>query len=210
MVTAEQGAEWIGLLSSGSEVVLNIIDPDFATQYPDSMPNNRTGGFLSTYTSWGPTFEVDVKPQVSAPGGLILSTYPLALGGYAVLSGTSMACPITAAIFALVSEVRGTLDPATLENVISATANPNLFQDGVDAYPYLAPVAQQGGGLVQAYDAAYATTLLSVSSISFNDTDHFVDTTNFTISNTGVDDVTYSLSNVGTATGYTLATNGSI
>jgi hypothetical protein len=92
-----------------------------------------------------------------------------------------MACPLAAAIYALIAEVRGTFDPATLENVVSATANPNVFQDGVKAYPYLAPVTQQGGGLAQAFDAAYASTLLSVSSISFNDTDHFIDMTNFTL-----------------------------
>jgi hypothetical protein len=204
MVTLEQGAEWISLLASNKTVTINIIDPQFSPTYLDSSPNTATGGFLSTYTSWGPTYEVDLKPQFSAPGGLILSTWPVALGSYAVISGTSMACPLTAAIYALVSQVRGTLDPATIENLLSATANPNLFHDGTKAYPYLAPVPQQGAGLVQAYDAAHANTLLSVSSISFNDTDHFLSSTNFTISNLGTQEVTYSLSHIGAATGYTL------
>jgi hypothetical protein len=88
MVPAATGAEWIRLLSNGTSVILNIVDPDFAMQYPTTAPNTNTGGFLSTYTSWGPTYELDVKPQFSTPGGLILSTYPLDLGGYAVLSGT--------------------------------------------------------------------------------------------------------------------------
>lgn len=205
MVTAAQGAQWISLLQSGSEVLLDIVDPAYATQYRDSEPNINTGGYLSTYTSWGPTYEVEVKPQYGAPGGIILSTYPQTLGSYAVLSGTSMSCPLVAAITALIAEVRGTFDPATIENTLSANAKPNVFQDGRTASDLLAPVAQQGGGLVQAYDAAYATTLLSVSSISFNDTDHFVEQANFTIYNTGSEDVTYSLSNVGAATGYTLA-----
>ncbi|KAJ4290416.1 hypothetical protein N0V90_010632 [Kalmusia sp. IMI 367209] len=204
MVTAEQGVEWINELASGTSVIVNIIDPTVAPSFVVTSPNDATGGFLSTYTSWGPTYEVDVKPQIAAPGGLILSTYPQALGSYAVLSGTSMACPLAAAIYALVAEVRGTFDPATLENVISATSNPNLFNDGAETFPYLAPVAQQGSGIVQAYDAAYATTLLSVSSLSFNDTDNLIGTTNFTIQNTGDEDVTYSLANVIAATGYTL------
>lgn len=204
MTTAAQGAEWIGLLANGSSVTLNIVDPEFASQYPETGPNSATPGFLSTYTSWGPTYEVDVKQQFSSPGGIILSTYPLDLGGYAVLSGTSMACPLAAAVYALVSEVRGTFDPAILENVISATANPNLFNDGRTTSPYLAPVSQQGGGLIQAFDAAYATTLLSVSSISFNDTDNFADTQNFTIQNTGAEDVTFTLSHVPAGTFYTL------
>ncbi|PNS19126.1 hypothetical protein CAC42_1862 [Sphaceloma murrayae] len=205
MTTAAQGAEWISLLSNGSTVTLNIIDPEFATQYPQSGPNTGTPGFLSTFTSWGPTYELDVKQQFSTPGGAILSTYPLDLGGYAVASGTSMACPLAAAIYALVAEVRGTLDPAILESVVSSTANPNLFNTGRgSSYDFLAPVSQQGAGLIQAFDAAYTTTLLSVSSLSFNDTDNFADTQNFTIRNLGTTDETFALSNVPAGTFYTL------
>lgn len=207
-VSAAQGQEWINLVSSGVNVTLNIIDPDVASQFTISGPNNVTGGFLSTYTSWGPTYELDIKPQISAPGGNILSTYPLALGGYAVLSGTSMACPLAAAVVALIGQVRGTLDPATIENAMVSTANPNLFNDGRTSFPYLAPVAQQGAGLLQAFDAAYVNATLSVSSIAFNDTDHFLGTKSFTIRNIGSEAITYALSNVGAATAYTF-TNGS-
>jgi subtilisin family serine protease len=205
MTTADTGAKWISLLSNGTDVIVNIVDPDSASQYPSTSDNTATGGFLSTYTSWGPTYELDFYPQFSAPGGLILSTYPLELGGYAVLSGTSMACPLAAAIYALVSEVRGTLDPATLEAVVASTANPNLFHNGVAASPFLAPTTQQGAGLIQAYDAAHATALLSVGSISFNDTDNFLESAEFTITNLGDDEITFALSHVPAGTAYTLA-----
>ena len=92
-------------LLQGSKVTVDITDPQIAPKFMLSTANTLTGGFLSTYTSWGPTWEVEVKPQFSAPGGYILSTYPLALGAYAVLSGTSMACPLTAAVYALVANV---------------------------------------------------------------------------------------------------------
>ena len=207
MTTAETGAQWISILSNGTDITVNIIDPDSASQYPSTRENTATGGFLSTFTSWGPTYELDFYPQFSAPGGLILSTYPLELGGYAVLSGTSMACPLAAAVYALVAEVRGTLDPSTLEAVIASTANPNLFHNGVSASPFLAPTTQQGAGLIQAYDAAYTNTLLSVGSISFNDTDNFLESAEFTIRNIGDDEVTFSLSHVPAGTAYTLASD---
>lgn len=209
MVPRETGEEWVADLAAGLTVTVNILDPDIAPIFVVSASNSATGGFLSTTTPWGPTFEIEVKPQIAAPGGMILSTWPRALGSYAVLSGTSMATPLAAAITALVAEVRGTFNPKELESVLSATSNPNLFNDGGNTtYDYLAPVPQQGGGLLQAYDAAYTKMVLSVSSISFNDTDNRIETTNFTITNTGAEDVTYSIANVIAASGYTLEEGG--
>ncbi|CAA9967188.1 minor extracellular protease vpr [Pyrenophora teres f. maculata] len=207
MITADQGNEFINILKNGSEVVLQITEPATASQYVTFRPNNITGGQISTYTSWGPTFELDVKPQFGAPGGWILSTYPLSKGGFAVASGTSMACPLVAAIYALIAEVRHTFDPTTLKNLLSATAKPSAFNDGNTTYSYLAPVPQQGGGMVQAYKAAYATTLLSTASLSFNDTTHFLRDTNFSITNYGRHDVSYKMSHMNAATAYTLPLN---
>ncbi|KAL2150509.1 hypothetical protein VTH82DRAFT_7072 [Thermothelomyces myriococcoides] len=203
MVTADQGEEWVSALEGGSEVVLHLTDPLVAGSFLISTPNTVTGGFMSDYTSWGPTWEVDVKPQFGTPGGSILSTYPRALGSYAVLSGTSMACPLAAGIYALLINTLKTKDPKTLENRLSSTARPNLFRLDGESLPLLAPVAQQGAGIIQAWDAAHATTLLSVSSLSFNDTDHFKNVQTFTVTNAGDKTVEYSLSNVGAATAYT-------
>ncbi|KAI0016310.1 peptidase S8/S53 domain-containing protein [Xylariomycetidae sp. FL0641] len=205
MVTAAQGAAWVAALRAGSQLKLNLLDPETAPVSLDYQKNNVTGGFTSTYSTWNPTFEMDIKPQVASPGGDILSTYPIPLGTYAVLSGTSMACPLVAGIYALLSNVRGTLDPGLLESLVSATAKPQLFNDGNATYGALAPVMQIGGGIIQAYDAAYATTLLSRSSLAFNDTDNFVDTLNFTVTNTGSEEVSYELGHVGARTGYTFS-----
>ncbi|KAH7176825.1 peptidase S8/S53 domain-containing protein [Dactylonectria macrodidyma] len=204
MITSDQGAKFISLLKAGSKVTLEMNDGSSGEVTLSESDNTVTGGSVSTFSSWGPTWEVDVKPQFGAPGGSILSTYPRAKGSYAVLSGTSMACPLVAAIVALVSEVRGTLDPATLENVLSANSNPTLFNDGAKFYDFLAPVPQQGGGFIQAYDAAHAKVLLSHSSLSFNDTDNFVSVLNFTIENTGSDSIDLEISHVPTRTVYTL------
>jgi len=199
MVTADQGESWISALSKGEKVTVAMTDPRTAPKSFINDVNKATGGYISAFSSWGPTYEADLKPQLASPGGQILSTYPRAKGSYAVLSGTSMACPLTAAIYALVMEARNTKDPRIIENVLSATAKPNIFQNT----SLLAPVPQQGAGLIQAYDAAYATTILSTSSLAFNDSDNHIAIHNFSISNTGRMSVIYTFSNVGAATAYT-------
>ncbi|KAG6277517.1 hypothetical protein E4U47_007115 [Claviceps purpurea] len=204
MVSPEIGIAWVKQLKAGRKVTVNVLPPAKSKLSLSTQPNNITGGTISTFSSWGPTWEMEFKPQVGAPGGLILSTFPVAKGSYAVISGTSMSCPLTAAIIALISEVRGTLDPELMTNLLSSTAKPQPFSDGNNIFSELAPAPQQGGGMVQAYDAAYTTSLLSPSSLSFNDTDHLATNLNFTITNKGSRAVTYKLDQVPSLTMYTL------
>ncbi|KXH55710.1 subtilase [Colletotrichum salicis] len=163
-------------------------------------------GKVSTFTSWGPTFELKLAPSFGAPGAGILSTWPVALGEYAEASGTSMATPLVASIVALVSQARGTRDPDLIKRLLASTAKPNLSQNyGVDNIEAgLGPVPQQGAGMVQAYDAAYATSVLSVASLSFNDTDNFISETTFTVTNVGDTTATYNVSHVPALTATTL------
>lgn len=196
-VTAALGAAWVKALNSGSDIHLTFVNPDNADNAFTQVQNNITGGFASYYTSWGPTWELDVYPTIGAPGGNILSTYPLAMGGYAVMSGTSMATPLAAAIYALVTQARNfSLRPTDLTNVISSTAKAKFWNDGGGSLRDLAPVPQQGPGLIQAHDAAYSTTLLSKSSISFNDSDNSPGAVEFFISNEGEDSITYELGHI--------------
>ncbi|TQN70901.1 Intracellular serine protease [Colletotrichum shisoi] len=165
-----------------------------------------SAGKVSAYTSWGPTFELGLAPSFGAPGGGILSTWPVALGEYAVASGTSMATPLVASIVALVSQARGTKDPDLIKRLLASTAKPNLSQSygGEDFSAGLSPVAQQGAGMVQACDAAYATSILSVAGISFNDTDNLVSETSFTVTNVGDSLTTYNVSHDPALTAITL------
>ncbi|KAG5975046.1 hypothetical protein E4U56_004015 [Claviceps arundinis] len=118
------------------------------------------------------------------------------MGSYTVHSGTSTSAPLAAAIIALNAEVRGTLEPELMNNLFSSTAKPQPFSDGHKIFSELAPAPQQGGGIVQAYDAAYTASLLSPASLSFNDTDHLATNLNFTITNKGSHAVTYKLGQV--------------
>ena len=57
------------------------------------------GPFMSEFSSWGPTHDLKLKPEITAHGGEITSAVP---GGYGEQSGTSMASPNMAGFMALI------------------------------------------------------------------------------------------------------------
>ncbi|KAH7317027.1 peptidase S8/S53 domain-containing protein [Stachybotrys elegans] len=203
-VTAAQGAEWVELLNEGEQVTLHMTEQASAQRAVLNQANTLNGGLVHSTSTWGPTWELDMKPDVVTVGAGVLSTYPLAMGGYAVQSGTSMSTPLAAAIYALIAQARGTTDPTELRRVLSSTAKRIVWAP--DPSAGLASVAQQGAGFSQAYDAAFVKTLLSVSSIAFNDTDHLLNSTQFSIENLGTEDMSYDIGHVPAVSLYTFNT----
>jgi len=175
---------------------------------------------MATTTTWGPTNELGPNPHFAAPGGNIFSTYPLALGEWAVLTGTSMATPYITGVVAIYLSSKGYTTPDILKGRLSSTASPVDWWDGVNTVEGLiAPGVQQGGGLINALRAFTATTEIQPAFISLNVSFHSVrktnlkDTTHFnaehiiTISNTGNETVYYYVGGTTAATVYTLSSN---
>ena len=116
---------------------------------------------MSSFSSWGVTPDLRLKPEVSAPGGNIYSSVPG--GNYEFMSGTSMATPQMAGVSAVVLQ-RVQSDPLfasmsarekvdVVQNLIMGTATP-VVDPAQDTGAYYSP-RKQGAGLV---DALAATT----------------------------------------------------
>lgn len=83
------------LPTDGASVIANYAKAGGYPNYQIIFSNNTvtssemsTGGMISYYSSFGPSWDdiSQLKPQLSAPGGSILSTWPLGFNaGYAVL-----------------------------------------------------------------------------------------------------------------------------
>lgn len=163
-----------------------------------------TAGDVSYFSSFGPDWtDLELKPQLSAPGASILSTWPLGFNsGYAVLRGTSMSTPFVAASYALIKSQFPSLSVAEIRSLLQSTADPTSSA----SYPnLLATTVQQGSGLINTYNAYLSanSTAITPTEFALGDTDDYAGVTlNFTVTNNADAAQTYTISHDGAAMMY--------
>lgn len=126
------------------------------------------GNTVSLTSSIGPTVQLDYKPEIAAPGGTILNLWPIEGGGYALISGTSMATPYAAAVFALIKSQKPKMSVDEIVALVKTTCESKrgtFWSDAVQASPI-----EQGSGLINAYAAVYADTHISPAQLTLRDT----------------------------------------
>ena len=127
-------------------------------------------GIVTSFSSGGPTaFEHLLKPDVSAPGGSILSsTLPEFTGGspFAVFDGTSMSAPHVSGSAALLLQLHPTWTPQQVKSALVSTAGA-AWADTVRQQE--APVTLGGGGLVDLPRASRPDVFTDPASLSFQD-----------------------------------------
>ncbi|CAD6939898.1 unnamed protein product [Tilletia controversa] len=189
MLTRPDGLYIVNALAAGKELYI-----DFTTQSVTGVPDTGNGGFMSSFSTYGLTWEAQNAASVSAPGGNILSTWPLKLGKYAVLSGTSMSAPFIAGSTAMYRSIKGNSDsPLVIRSVLSSTAKPLGFSTNVST---LETTARQGGRLVNVYAAVKSVSRVSPGSLDLNDTQYFDGAQTLNITNVGTMEQTYTLSHL--------------
>ena len=178
--------------------------------------SQTSGPFMSDFSSWGPSPSLQIKPEITAHGGNILSA--VTGHGYDRLSGTSMACPNMAGAIALMrqyvitnfeSKIKnesGVIDYVEVNSIVNrllmSTADIVNNKNGL---PYA--VRKQGAGLANLDDAittgAYILTydrldgsVMDKSKIELGDDPNKtgVYTLKFTIDNFGKSALSYDIS----------------
>ncbi len=124
--------------------------------------SQKAGPFMSDFSSWGPTPDLRIKPEITAHGGDIYSAIPGQ--SYDRMSGTSMASPNQAGVTALVRQyVKDNFgfdgnDPATRQQ-IAATVNQIMMSTtdiatNKNGLPF--SVRKQGSGLANLEKATHS------------------------------------------------------
>ncbi|KAF6823024.1 serine endopeptidase [Colletotrichum plurivorum] len=152
----------------------------------------------SYFTSMGGLYDLQIKPDVAAPGSNIFSTMPD--GQFGLKSGTSMATPYVAGIAALyIGEYGGRWQHGPgfgkmLTSRILASTEYIRWHDGVNMTDYgvPAPVFQVGNGLVNATKVLRQSTQLSWSKFALNDTANFQAHHGVNVTNNCTRPVTYN------------------
>lgn len=125
-------------------------DNKFKLQENNGLVERRNGGDINNFSSWGPTPNFELKPEISAPGGDIYST--LGNGEHGAMSGTSMSSPNVAGAVMLLKEgiakkninLSGIDLTKYIKIALMNTAEPLINDDNIPFSP-----RQQGAGMIK-------------------------------------------------------------
>lgn len=165
-ISGKDGAELAKALEDGYEIKIKV-------SKEDETIDNVTSGQMSSFTSWGAGQGLELKPEITAPGGNIWSSIMDAVntsnegytGSYSMMSGTSMATPHMAGIGSLLRQRVESEDISsdnignTVSQLLVSTAIPQKDKNGI----YYSP-RRQGAGLVNVGSAVSTPAYITVDS----------------------------------------------
>lgn len=200
-ITAAQGATLDAAIAAGPTTLA------WGDQYV-SFPYG-TGGLISGFSSFGMAADLSIKPQLGAPGGAILSSYPLELGGAATLSGTSMSAPHVAGGAALILEAKPNLRASAMKGRLQNVADPKNWS-GNAALGLLDYSFRQGAGMLDIVSSVTTTASVSPGELSLGESAAGPSVKTLTVRNLSTSPASYVVGHVsGVAAGPNTTTGAS-
>jgi serine protease AprX len=99
-------------------------------------------GELARFSSWGPTADGRIKPDVCARGVATVAATPYTTDGFGLWNGTSLSCPLAAGVVALVIQAHPGWSSLQVKEAVLETASRSTRPD-----------IRYGWGIVNAMDA---------------------------------------------------------
>lgn len=217
IIAQEQGAVGIIIYNNVSgDIKMNVGDATLAAcsisqddgemlaaESNGTLKINRkqtSGPFISDFSSWGPTPDLRIKPEITAHGGSILSS--VTGGSYDRLSGTSMACPNLAGVVVLLRQYVVENYPEIADDnqkvntmvncLLMSTADIALGKNGL---PY--SVRKQGAGLANLESSIETPAYITTTDAEGNVMDKAKLELGDDPSRTGVYEMSFIINNVG-------------
>lgn len=216
-VSMNTGAQ---LRSAMKEAGDNAVVVTWTSDWAWSEPEGSS--ITSEFSSWGVSGDLEIKPDILAPGSNRQSAYPLDApdsdgSGVTTMTGTSMATPYVAGSIALLLQAKPELDPANVKALLLNHASPVISVSDQERRSILKPIHHQGAGEIGIIDAGWFAhpeqgsdpddspqpIMVTPAKINLADSDE-IETTTLTITNPGELAVVYFLhayDNVETTTG---------
>lgn len=151
----------ISITQAAGQTILAGLEADNTVTVPTEKleVENANAWLMSTFSSWGCTPNLELKPTITAPGGMIYSSVAGASDAYEVYSGTSMASPNACGSFLLLAQYLKETQPQ-LSKAQRAELAEDLAESTAlvpfDADNYLYSPRKSGAGLLNLENAIVA------------------------------------------------------
>lgn len=158
-ISLEDGAAIKAMLAEGEAVEYAVVSESFAVP-----------GAITDFTSRGPAMDGLLKPEITAPGEVIMVADVGTGTGLAPATGTSFSGPITAGAVSLLRQARPELNAFEAKAMLMNTANMNVTAEPLALNPQaaLAPITMMGAGLVDVTKAVNSAAVAWVYDAKFD------------------------------------------